>query len=146
MPTNHLELNNRAQGWLNFLYQKATTPDDWSEDGSPNEWWDQISTAPMCAFPRFDLQESTYAIGLMADRTPAWREIYSEILDEIAERSITYWAAVDWLTQFGHDLICRVVYLGIYCRYCRNSFHPLRTACVETCQKTIRKLWRPYNR
>ena len=103
MPSNHPELNNRAQGWLNFLYQKATTPDDWSEDGSPNEWWDQISTAPMCAFPRFDLQESTYAIGLMADRTPAWREIYSEILDEIAERSITYWAAVDWLTQFGHD-------------------------------------------
>lgn len=103
MPANHPELNNRAQGWLNFLYQKATTPDDWSEDGSPNEWWDQISTAPMCAFPRFDLQESTYAIGLMADRTPAWREIYSEILDEIAERSITYWAAVDWLTQFGHD-------------------------------------------
>ena len=103
MATNHPELNNRAQGWLNFLYQKATTPDDWSEDGTPNEWWDQISTAPMCAFPRFDLQESTYAIGLMADRTPAWREIYSEILDEIAERSITYWAAVDWLTQFGHD-------------------------------------------
>ena len=103
MPANHPELNNRAQGWLNFLYQKATTPDDWSEDGTPNEWWDQISTAPMCAFPRFDLQESTYAIGLMADRTPAWREIYSEILDEIAERSITYWAAVDWLTQFGHD-------------------------------------------
>ena len=103
MPINHPELNNRAQGWLNFLYQKAITPDDWSEDGSPNEWWDQISTAPMCAFPRFDLQESTYAIGLMADRTPAWREIYSEILDEIAERSITYWAAVDWLTQFGHD-------------------------------------------
>ena len=103
MPINHPELNNRAQGWLNFLYQKATTPDDWSEDGSPNEWWDQISTAPMCAFPRFDLQESTYAIGLMADRTPAWREIYSKILDEIAERSITYWAAVDWLTQFGHD-------------------------------------------
>ena len=103
MPTNHPELNNRAQGWLNFLYQKATTQDDWSEEGTPNEWWDQISTAPMCAFPRFDLQESTYAIGLMADRTPAWREIYSEILDEIAERSITYWAAVDWLTQFGHD-------------------------------------------
>ena len=103
MSTSHPELNQRAQGWLNFLYLKATTPDDWSEDGSPNDWWDQISTAPMCAFPRFDLQESTYAIGLMADRTPAWREVYSEILDEIAERSITYWAAVDWLSQFGHD-------------------------------------------
>jgi len=103
MSANHPELNQRAQGWLNFLYLKATTPDDWSEDGSPNDWWDQISTAPMCAFPRFDLQESTYAIGLMADRTPAWREVYSEILNEIAERSITYWAAIDWLSQFGHD-------------------------------------------
>ena len=103
MSANHPELNQRAQGWLNFLYLKATTPDDWSEDGSPNDWWDQISTAPMCAFPRFDLQESTYAMGLMADRTPAWREVYSEILNEIAERSITYWAAVDWLSQFGHD-------------------------------------------
>ena len=103
MQNTHPELNQRAQGWLNFLYRKATTPDDWSEDGTPNDWWDQTSTAPMCSFPRFDLQESTYAIGLMADKTPAWREVYSEILNEIAERSITYWAAVDWLTQFGHD-------------------------------------------
>ena len=103
MKSSQPKLNERAQGWLNFLYQKATTPDDWSENGTPHEWWDKTSTAPMCSFPRFDLQESTYAIGLMADRTPAWREVYSEILDEIAERSITYWAAVDWLTQFGHD-------------------------------------------
>ena len=103
MKSSQPKLNKRAQGWLNFLYQKATTSDDWSENGTPHEWWDKTSTAPMCSFPRFDLQESTYAIGLMADRTPAWREVYSEILDEIAERSITYWAAVDWLTQFGHD-------------------------------------------
>ena len=33
------ELNQRAVGWLNFLYQKATTPDDWTEDGDPHEWW-----------------------------------------------------------------------------------------------------------
>ena len=85
----NLELNERAQGWLSFLYQKATTPDDWTEDGEPEEWWDKTSTPPMCSFPRFDLQESTYALGLMSDRTPAWREVYSEILDEIAERSIT---------------------------------------------------------
>tara|TARA_Y100000746_G_scaffold131986_1_gene113065 strand:- start:353 stop:2014 length:1662 start_codon:yes stop_codon:yes gene_type:complete len=103
MQNNHPALNERAKGWLNFLHQKATTSDDWSEAGTPNEWWDQTSTPPMCSFPRFDLQESTYAIGLMADKTPAWREVYSEILDEIAERSITYWAAVDWLSQFGHD-------------------------------------------
>ena len=66
------ELNNRALGWLNFLYQKATTQDDWTEDGDPHEWWDRKSTPPMCSFPRFDLQESTYAIGLMTDLIILW--------------------------------------------------------------------------
>ena len=45
--TNNLELNERAQGWLNYLYQKATTPDVWTEDGEPAEWWDRTSTPPM---------------------------------------------------------------------------------------------------
>tara|TARA_Y100001970_G_scaffold137230_1_gene168909 strand:+ start:9987 stop:11708 length:1722 start_codon:yes stop_codon:yes gene_type:complete len=103
LTKDYPELNERALGWLNFLYLKATTSDDWTEDGEPHEWWDRSSTPPMCSFPRFDLQESTYALGLMADKTPAWREVYSEILEEIAERSITYWAAVDWLSQFGED-------------------------------------------
>mgnify|MGYP006892442329 CR=1 FL=1 len=35
MQSTHPELNERAQGWLNFLYLKATTPDDWTEDGTP---------------------------------------------------------------------------------------------------------------
>ena len=34
MNTNVPQLNDRAQGWLNFLYLKATTPDDWSEKGN----------------------------------------------------------------------------------------------------------------
>ncbi len=96
-------LNDRALGWLNFLHQKAMTPDDWSQDGTPHEWWDRASSPPMCSFPRFDLQESTYAIGLMADQTPAWREAYGRILNALAERYLTYWAAVDWLSQFGPD-------------------------------------------
>ena len=57
----------------------------------------------MTNFPRFDLQESCYAVLLMADRTPAWREVYAEVLDGLAERYTRYWAAVDWLTQFGDD-------------------------------------------
>ncbi|MEG9861582.1 MAG: hypothetical protein V6Z81_03650 [Parvularculales bacterium] len=96
-------LNDRAAGWLRFLHRKATTPDDWSEDGEPHPWWDGASTPPMLSFPRFDLSESCYAIGVMADRTPAWREVYGEILNGLAERHVTYWAAIDWLTQFGPD-------------------------------------------
>ena len=57
----------------------------------------------MTNFPRFDLQESSYALAMMADVTPAWREVYARILDELLRRYTTFWAAVDWLTQIGHD-------------------------------------------
>jgi len=39
----------------------------------------------------------------MCDRTPAWREVYSEILDELITRHTSWWAAEDWMTQFGPD-------------------------------------------
>lgn len=103
MPSSFPVLNDRARGWLRFLYDKATTVDDWSSDGTPHDWWDRASTAPMCAFPRFDLSESTYALLMMADQTPAWREVYSRISDELCRRHSTHWAAVDWLTQIGPD-------------------------------------------
>jgi len=73
MQTRHPELNERAQGWLNFLYFKTTTPDDWFDEVSFNELWDKTSTPPMCSFPRFDLQESTYVLDLMSDKTPPWK-------------------------------------------------------------------------
>ena len=57
----------------------------------------------MLSFPRFDLSESAYGLLLMADATPAWREVYTRILDELVRRHTTFWAAVDWLTQIGPD-------------------------------------------
>ena len=98
-----LELSQRARGWLRFIWDKATTKDDWSSTGDPLPWWDRTSTAPMCAFPRFDLSETSYALPLMADQTPAWREVYTQIADELAGRYTTFWAAIDWLTLIGPD-------------------------------------------
>ena len=57
----------------------------------------------MASWHRFDLVESSYAIGLMAHITPAWRERYIAILDQLIERHTGWWSAADWLTQFGHD-------------------------------------------
>ena len=96
-------LNERARGWLRFLWTKATTADDWTEDGEPYPWWDRYSSPPTLNFPRFDLSESSYGLAVMADQTPAWREIYTRILDDLVARHTTYWAAIDWLTQIGHD-------------------------------------------
>ena len=57
----------------------------------------------MTCFHRFDLIDSAYAVALMSDRTPAWTEVYARILDELVERHTSWWAAEDWMTQFGHD-------------------------------------------
>jgi hypothetical protein len=102
-PNNFPQLNDRARGWLRFLHEKATTKDDWSSKGKPLEWWDQYTAPGILSYPRFDLSESTYAVILMADQTPAWREVYSRIIDEFAGRYVTYWGAIDWMTQIGDD-------------------------------------------
>lgn len=96
-------LSARNVGWLRYLHRKATTTDSWEREGHPHDHWDNISEAPMLCYHRFDLIDSTYAIALMADRTPAWREIYEQILDELIFRHTGWWAAEDWLTQIGDD-------------------------------------------
>ena len=99
----HPTLNRRARGWLRFLWEKATTPDDWSADGVPHMWWDRYSNPVVTSYGRFDLHNSSYALLLMADETPAWREVYTRIADGLASRYPTYWGAIDWLTQIGDD-------------------------------------------
>jgi hypothetical protein len=97
-------LDERSLGWLRYLHRKATTPDDWSQSGpGPHPHWDNQTGPPMLSWHRFDLIDSSYAVALMADITPAWREVYARILDELVARHTTWWAASDWMTQFGDD-------------------------------------------
>jgi hypothetical protein len=96
-------LHDRARGWLRFTWDKATTPDDWSSAGEPLPWWDRYSTPPLCSLARLDLDTTGYVLPVMADVTPAWREVYTRIADELVGRYTTFWAASDWLTQIGHD-------------------------------------------
>ena len=96
-------LSDRDLGWLRYLHRKATTSDSWDREGHPHEHWDNTSTPPMLCWYRFDLIDSTYAVAMMADITPAWREVYGQILDELIFRHTGWWAAEDWLTQIGHD-------------------------------------------
>ena len=101
--TTPASLDDRSLGWLRYLHRKATTRDDWSKDGQPHPHWDDITGEPMTSWKRFDLIDSSYAMALMCDRTPAWREVYAEVLDELVQRHTRWWAAEDWLAQFGHD-------------------------------------------
>lgn len=115
--------NERTKGWLKYLWEKSTFEDDWgyradqerpwgirlprgdidwNYDGKgPHPMWDQYTSAPLLSYPRFDLADSSYAVMLMADQTPAWREVYTRIMDELATRHTSYWAAIDWNTFIG---------------------------------------------
>ena len=95
--------SDRSRGWLRYLYRKATTPDNWDKDGEPHPHWDNITGAPMRSWHRMDLVQSSFAMVDMADRTPAWREVYGRILDELVIRYTGYWAPKDWLDQIGDD-------------------------------------------
>jgi len=86
-------LSDCACGWLRFLHRKANVDDSWDRGGQPSELWDARSNPPMLSFPRFDLLDSSYAVAMMADVTPAWREVYADILDRLVERHTTWWAA-----------------------------------------------------
>lgn len=112
LPVTGLSLRNiagspgltpRGAGWLRFLWEKATTRDDWSSAGVPHPWWDRYTAPVVLSYGRFDLSYSAYGLLLMADQTPAWREVYSRITDELASRYPTYWGAIDWFTQIGDD-------------------------------------------
>ena len=96
-------VDDRSLGWLRYLHRKATTPDDWSRTGRPHPHWDDRTGSPMLSWHRFDLVDSSYAVALMADRTPAWREVYAPVLDALVARHTSWWSASDWLTQFGPD-------------------------------------------
>jgi len=81
-------LDDRSLGWLRYLYRKATTADNWDREGRPHPHWDDSTGEPMTSWHRFDLIDSSYAVALMSDRTPAWREIYSRILDDREYESV----------------------------------------------------------
>jgi hypothetical protein len=73
----------RLLGWLKLLHHKSLLQDDWSRFGAPDRRWDRYSTVPLMSWRRFDLVDSAYAIALLAELTPAWRELYVDILDRL---------------------------------------------------------------
>lgn len=101
--TTYPGLTQRGAGWLRFIWEKATTKDDWSAAGIPHPWWDRYTAPVVLSYGRFDLSYSAYGLLLMADQTPAWREVYTIIADELTSRYPTHWGAIDWFTQIGDD-------------------------------------------
>jgi hypothetical protein len=96
-------LSDEAAGWLKYMHRKIQLPSTWTKDGKPHEAWDHQTLPPVLDMYRYDLTFSTFAIAMMAEVTPAWREVYAKILDHNAEKMTSYWAWWDWIEQTGND-------------------------------------------
>jgi hypothetical protein len=96
-------LTDEAIGWLTYLDRKTTFDDSWFKDDSVHPSWDNMTGAPIGVYHRYDLSYATYALGLMAENTPAWREEYGKVLGYMADRFLEYWAMWDWIENSGPD-------------------------------------------
>lgn len=81
-------LSDRSLGWLRYLDGKAHVPDRWDREGRPHPHWDG---------GRADLLASACALGLTAERTPAWVERHVTVLDLLIERHIAWWSLTGWI-------------------------------------------------
>jgi hypothetical protein len=61
--------------------------DDWSRSGTPDPRWDSYSYPPLVSWPRFDLIDASCAVAVLADLTPAWRELYASMSAASAARA-----------------------------------------------------------
>lgn len=76
-------LSDRSLGWLRYLDAKAHTTDRWDREGRPHPHWDG---------GRADLLASACALGLVAERTPAWTERHVAVLDQLIRRHTAWWS------------------------------------------------------
>ncbi len=96
-------LTDEALGWLAYLDAKTAFNATWFKDDAVHPSWDNLTGAPIGVYHRYDLSYATWALGLMAENTPAWRERYTKILGYMADRFLEYWAMWDWIENAGPD-------------------------------------------
>ncbi|MEZ5408445.1 MAG: hypothetical protein R2761_10490 [Acidimicrobiales bacterium] len=81
-------LSDRSVGWLRYLDGKAHTADRWDRESRPHPHWDGGGA---------DLLASACALGLVAERTPAWTERHVAVLDQLIQRHTAWWSLAPWL-------------------------------------------------
>ncbi|MGQ0843302.1 MAG: linalool dehydratase/isomerase domain-containing protein [Sporichthyaceae bacterium] len=99
----HGYLTDESLGWLAFMDRKATFNETWFKEEIPHASWDNISNPPISPYHRYDLTYACYALAIMAENTPAWREQYGKILGYMADRFLEYHSMWDWVENSGPD-------------------------------------------
>ena len=96
-------LSEEALGQLKMAWRLAHVDDDWSKGGTVSDAWDRWTMWPYMAKFTYDLTYAVRMLGMMAQQTPAWREVYGEAGDLFNQRMTQYVAWYDWVEQKGLD-------------------------------------------
>ncbi|WP_033291801.1 hypothetical protein [Amycolatopsis jejuensis] len=96
-------LTDEAIGWLAHLHRKVGFGGTWAKTDVPHESWDDRSFTPSGNFARYDFSWNMWSLASMAQATPAWREVYGEVLGFMSDRYLEYWALYEWLEYQGDD-------------------------------------------
>lgn len=96
-------MTDEGMGWLAYLKRRVDYGGTWGIADAPHLSWDNHSFIPVLNYYRYDLTWQCYALALIAQRTPAWREVTSEILDFAAQRFLEYHSFFDWVENRGAD-------------------------------------------
>jgi hypothetical protein len=92
-------------GRLAYMHRRATvhSTGKWSKDDAVHISWDNKTGDPIDNYYRYDLTFSAFAIAIMAEHTPAWREAYTVVMDTHLQRFLEYWTFFDWVQNKGED-------------------------------------------
>jgi hypothetical protein len=96
-------LSDEAVGYLRLSWRRAIEDDDWSKGGELSLGWDRWTCWPYIAKTTYHLTFSMLLMGKMANETPAWREVYTDIARRTVDRSRQYAGWYDWVEQKGLD-------------------------------------------
>jgi hypothetical protein len=96
-------LSDEAVGNLRLSWRRAMERDDWSKGGELSLGWDRWTCWPYIAKTTYHLTFNMLLLGKMANETPAWREVYSDIALRIVNRARQYAGWYDWVEQKGLD-------------------------------------------
>lgn len=96
-------LTAEAMGWLAYCDRRVEIGGTWHRGDAPHVSWDNITFSPMSNYYRYELTWLCFSVGVMADQTPAWRELYAKHLDFYVSRLLEYWSFFDWIEARGPD-------------------------------------------
>ncbi len=97
VDSSYPSLTEEALGQLKLSWRLSNEADDWTKGNRISDEFDRWTFWPYMAKFTYDLTYDIRMLAKMAQKTPAWQEVYVDVGDRLVQRTTQYAA--------GHRLI-----------------------------------------